>query len=256
MGEIVNPVQQRRQAVETITNALAALSKADLESIWTEAKEEAEKKDLYRHGCIFDKQLEELKKCGVPRPVLDFLRAQRFSVITRAVEMKLAAANIPFAPVLPAPYMALYSQVDLVIKECGGNAESRIDLKVDLTSVMDCINTPNQPYYIFGVDNYACTCRQTADNYGIPVVGEACHNGCSCLTLAEVFALRFHGNSFFSSRDAFLAANSRCRQIGTAETELVMPWFNVDGHYGKIDGSKVNTIINGGFLPTCKQRGL
>ena len=97
---------------------------------------------------LFDRQIEILRDRGCPNQVLARLISQKSQVLAKASTIVFKDNRIPFLPIIPFSSLSLSTQMSMVKN---GNKAGFTNLKAN--EIKDIVSTPNQPYYIFDVED-------------------------------------------------------------------------------------------------------
>jgi len=97
---------------------------------------------------LFASQITTLSERGCPKAILSVLQGQMGPVIARAKQMTFKEGRIPFLPVIPALFLSIYTQMEMV-KNKTKSGRNLLD-PTDLTNV---VQTPKKPYFIFDVED-------------------------------------------------------------------------------------------------------
>lgn len=143
----------KNQLVEKLA---ALLREADptisLDEAFAQAKNQlsAEVKKVKRSDLekLFNQQIQTLKDRGCPEQVIEALQEQKDKVLKKASEMNMGEGNIPFIPVIKPVYLGYHGLMAMVRN---GNRQGYSYLNPN--EIKDVIETPNNPYYIFDVEN-------------------------------------------------------------------------------------------------------
>lgn len=93
---------------------------------------------------LFDQQIATLSRRGCPRRVIEKLLFEKNNVV---IASGSSESYIPFIPVIPQRYLTVYSQMDM-LRNDGARGQTRLNL----SDFEDLGITPEEPYYIYGVD--------------------------------------------------------------------------------------------------------
>jgi len=187
-------INETNEAIDkTIKESIKAIDKAIKEAIETidkavkEAKNQlmAEtKKTKYENlESLFDSQIQTLKDRGCPEQIVELLTRQKSAVLSKASEMTFEDGHIPFIPVIPRSYRSLYDLIAMVI-----NKNKQGHCYLSPTVITDLIKTPDDPYYIYNIENGEDLLGKSPEN-AEKILKEQSR---SPLTVAEVMALATH----------------------------------------------------------------
>lgn len=152
---------------------------------------------------LFDNQIATLKDRDTPAAIVELLAKQRGSVIGKASEMTFEDGRVPFLPVIPRSYRSPY---DLMPMVRNGDRAGYNHLKP--TEITDKIETPNEPYYIYDVEDGESTRGKSPESAQVSFESQSR----SGLTVAEVIALTTHtgvlwGHNLFATGSLYDSAD-------------------------------------------------
>ncbi|MDP3784710.1 MAG: DUF5701 family protein [bacterium] len=156
---------------EAVAQAKDLLSRGAKQAKWN---------DLER---LFDTQIATLKDRGVPKFIVGMLWDQKGFVLARASTMSFENGHVPFLPVIPRTYLSIYSQMPMVKS---GDKAGYTNLKP--TAITDVVATPENPYYIYDVEDGEAMRGKTPQDAEKLIKKE----GRLGLTEVEVIALGVH----------------------------------------------------------------
>ena len=193
---------------QLVGKLVALLREAELDQFYdfddavTQAKNmmvrEAKQVELTDLEMLFDSQIATLKDRGVPEPIVEILQNQKGAVVKKASEMTIGGGNIPFLPVIPRLYRSPYDLIAMV-----RNGSKVGYTCVNPTAISDVVDTPQEPYYIYDVEDGNATLGKS------PEAAEKIfkQQKRSPLTAAEAMALTTHTDVL--SRHYVWASGSR-----------------------------------------------
>lgn len=136
---------------------------------------------------LFDGQMQALKDCNYPPEVVARLESQRSEVLAKALRMQTKEKNLPFLAVIP--YDIYPFEAKLLIMQHIQNYPVPGNLYIiDPSLIIDIIDVPKAPYFIFDVDSGEVTAEKSVKE-GEDLVRS---RGRSSLTVAETLAFAFH----------------------------------------------------------------
>lgn len=97
---------------------------------------------------LFNSQIATLKDRGVPRQIIEALQDQKDTVVGKASKITIGEGNIPFLPVIKPAYLGYYGLMSLV-----RNGDKQGYCYLDPTAITDEVQTPDQVYYIYDVED-------------------------------------------------------------------------------------------------------
>jgi len=202
------------EAVKEAKNQLAA-----------EAKK-AKREDLEK---LFESQIQTLKDRGCPEQIVELLTEQKSAVLSKASEMTFEDGHIPFIPVIPRTYRSPYDLMAMV-----RNGDKQGYTYLNPTAIIDEVETPDRPYYIYDVEDGKALLGKSPENAEKILKKQSR----SPLTAAEVMALTAHTDVL--KEHYVWAPGSRCD--GSDEVPNVylfggdqpkLFWAYVDGSNGR-----------------------
>lgn len=97
---------------------------------------------------LFNEQIEALEKRGAPEPIINAFREQKDFVLAKANKINFKPGNLPFLPIVPACLMRC---------DCCKNCKNGLE------KIIDIIETPSEPYYIYDIENGKDTLNLSPD---------------------------------------------------------------------------------------------
>lgn len=134
---------------------------------------------------LFDEQMTTLKARNCPKDIINVLTAKKDDVLKIAGEIEISEGHIPFMPIIPRQKVNLKKIIEMVYSH--GNKGNTNILASELTNT---INVPEEPYFIFGVNDGADTLDVPSDKAGDFIEKQ----GRTCLTVDECISLCTHAN--------------------------------------------------------------
>lgn len=147
----------------------------------------------------FDEQIIALKDRGCPEQIVELLLPQKSLVISKVNEIVFEDGHIPFLPVIPRTYQGSCNLIAMA-----RNRDKQGFTYLDLATIIDAIETPKGPYYIYNVEDGEST-KNKSPEQAENIFKEQSR---SPLTAAEIIALCVHTEVL--SRHSVWAAGSRC----------------------------------------------
>lgn len=151
-----------------------------MEKLFTIEQGQFKQNDLKK---LFDTQIAILKFRGTPEQIVEILQIQKGAVLKKASEMTFGDGNIPFLPVIPRSFRSPY---DLMAMVRNGRKVGYTCLNP--TAISDVVETPQEPYYIYDVEDGSSTRGKSLEN-AEKIFKQQKR---SPLTAAEVMALTTH----------------------------------------------------------------
>ena len=177
----------------------------DIDEIINEFKSQLEARKRKRYEDLeklFDKQIQTLKDRGCPEQIIELLTEQKRPVVFKASEMAFEKGHIPFLPVIPRPYRGLYDLVAMV-----WNKDKQGCNHLNPVVIIDTIDTPTRPYYIYDVEDGEATLKKSSETAEKVFKKQSRFP----LTVDEVIALCIHTDVL--SRHTVLAVASRYNNL-------------------------------------------
>lgn len=174
---------------------------------------------------LFDSQIATLRDRDTPAAIVELLANQRDSVISKASEETREDGHIPFLPVIPRTYRSPY---DLMAMVRNGSKVGYTYLNP--TEITDEVKTPNEPYYIYDVEDGEATRGKSPESVQMFFESQGRYG----LTAAEVMALTTHTDVLWGHY--VFATGSRCDSVDRMplmwldDGEPRLHWSHVDSH--------------------------
>jgi hypothetical protein len=149
-------------------------------------REEEEKiiekrKNIY--DVLFDDQIKTLENKGCPLEIVKMFKYQKDKVIETAIQTDISESDIAFLPVIPKSYIGAYGLMPMI-----QNGEEFGYTCLDPNKLVDIVETPKVPYYIFGVDD----CRSVFGESPKDAEKIITKQNRLCLIDAEIIAIGIH----------------------------------------------------------------
>lgn len=228
--------EQKAELASKLIVFIKDLTNDEIDEIVADAKQrvnsEISEEKKIRLKELFESQLNTLKSLETPQTILDVFHAKKKEVIATAAKMAFKKGNIPFLPVIPRSYMGINALIAMV-----KHGDTVGHTHLDSNELIDVVETPSAPYYVFDVENGEATIGKS------PIDAEEIinHQNRSCLILDEVIALGVH-TKILSDHNVD-ATGSRCRLGNVPDLCLCdgipeLNWDHPDGSsYGWGSGS-------------------
>jgi len=109
---------------------------------------------------LFDQQMariESLIEHPASSTIVESLRSQKESVLAEVAKMEIHRNDIPFLPVIPRECIDLDA---LMLMICGKEGDILFN---DWNGIINMVNTPKKPYFIFNVENGGSMVRKSPE---------------------------------------------------------------------------------------------
>lgn len=164
---------------------------------------------------LFDAQITTLKDRGCRKQIVGLLENKRSLVLREVSRMTFADGHIPFLPVIPRTLCNLNALMKMVrYEEKAGYSD------LESTQVYDLVDTPDEPYYIFDVEDGKIACGilpyETEMLFRKQPKGQVRNS----LTGAEAIALCTHTN-LFSRHVLWITRSAYPSPFGTRESYIL-----------------------------------